>query len=383
MRAGSWKIRTPSLQEDVIAPWRLFVQTHSPLYSPHQKANSYHFERAKRCSWKGVEEMPVHVGRDGVSAALSSGKTFLTFGGTETFLLFVQEYPLREFAAFEVLDNEKAWKRLQEELLMPIATAASDHNHGLITDCLVWRASPDYVGQLGYPAEDLKRINKEAVSRIKDYLSSWRSKTGASNESFPVILTADLGPRGDGYKSSDITVDAAFEYHISQIRALAETELDLAIAYTMTNVDETVGMVRAAKECGLPMAVSSTVETDGTLPGRTFLSDFIKQVDDATAGYAAFHLVNCTHPEHLEPTLRAAKAKNESWVGRLKGLRANASRKSHEELDNSTELDRGDPANLASQLAALRKSFDFNVVGGCCGTDAEHLSAIAKACTAN
>ena len=43
------------------------------------------------------------VGRAGARQALTSGRTFLTFGGGETYLLFQQGFPLREFCAFEVV----------------------------------------------------------------------------------------------------------------------------------------------------------------------------------------------------------------------------------------------------------------------------------------
>jgi len=322
-----------------------------------------------------------HVGRNSVAEALSSDTTFVTFAGTETFLLFLQEYPLREFCAFEVLDNEAAWTRLKRELIRPIADACTAHGHGLITDALVWRATPDFVEKLGYSQADLARINQQAVAIIASFIDEWRAESGVSASAAPAILSAELGPRGDGYKTSDISVDAAFDYHSKQIEVLAGTDLDLAIALTMTNVNETVGMVNAARKHGLPIGVSPTVETDGTLPGGMKLSEFVKQVDDATDGFAAFHMVNCAHPEHLVPTLAAAKAAGEGWVDRIRGLRANASNMSHEELDNSTEIDRGDVQDLATQMGSMRSEFSMNIVGGCCGTDAEHINAIAKACS--
>jgi homocysteine S-methyltransferase len=90
-------------------------------------------------------------------------------------------------------------------------------------------------------------------------------------------------------------------------------------------------------------------------------------------------MVNCAHPEHLEPTLRRAREQGAGWLERFKGLRANASRKSHEELDNSSELDRGDPRELAQQIADLQRAYDLQLVGGCCGTDAEHIAVLARA----
>jgi S-methylmethionine-dependent homocysteine/selenocysteine methylase len=147
----------------------------------------------------------------------------------------------------------------------------------------------------------------------------------------------------------------------------------------MTSASEATGVVRAARAEGLPIVVSSTVETDGALPGGAALGEFINAVDAETESYPLFYMVNCAHPSHLESTLAAAQRNQESWLRRFKGLRANASTKSHEELDNSTELDAGDAADLATRLADMQRQFDLSVLGGCCGTDATHIHAIASA----
>jgi S-methylmethionine-dependent homocysteine/selenocysteine methylase len=323
----------------------------------------------------------MHVGRDNVNAALSSGKTFVTFAGTETFLYFIWGRELREFAAFEVLDDEEAWTRLGTELLMPIAKSCSDNGLGLLTDALVWRASPDYIARLGYKPADVQRFNEQAIAMVKQYVTDWRGESGVGNDASPAIINAELGPRGDGYKTTDIGVDAAREYHTAQIRALADTEVDMVTALTMTNVNEAVGMIQAAKAHGMPIGISPTVETDGSLPeGSMALGDFIDQVDQATDGYAAFFMVNCAHPDHLHSTLQAAKDEGASWLERLKGIRANASRMSHEELDNADTLDRGSPAEWAALVCEIGNAFDLPIVGGCCGTDAEHVQHLAKAC---
>jgi S-methylmethionine-dependent homocysteine/selenocysteine methylase len=141
-------------------------------------------------------------------------------------------------------------------------------------------------------------------------------------------------------------------------------------------------MIQAAKAHGMPIGISPTVETDGSLPeGSMALGDFIDQVDQATDGYAAFFMVNCAHPDHLHSTLQAAKDEGASWLERLKGIRANASRMSHAELDNADTLDRGSPAEWAALVCEIGNAFDLPIVGGCCGTDAEHVQHLAKACT--
>jgi homocysteine S-methyltransferase len=117
---------------------------------------------------------------------------------------------------------------------------------------------------------------------------------------------------------------------------------------TLTGTGEAIGIVHAARGAGLPVAVSFTVEQDGRLPDGTPLSEAVSAVDAEAA--PDYFMVNFAHPSHIAPALTAAG----NWRFRIVGLRANASDRSHEELDAATELDEGDPADLARAQDALR-----------------------------
>jgi homocysteine S-methyltransferase len=148
-------------------------------------------------------------------------------------------------------------------------------------------------------------------------------------------------------------------------------------AITMTNVNEAIGIARAAERVGLPVAISFTVETDGRLPTGDDLGDAIAEVDAATGAYPAYYMVNCAHPTHFARVLMEGG----QWTQRIRGLRANASRCSHAELDAMSELDDGDPDELAESYSSLRRHLpQLTVLGGCCGTDIRHITAIAQAC---
>ena len=87
-------------------------------------------------------------------------------------------------------------------------------------------------------------------------------------------------------------------------------------------------------------------------------------------------MINCAHPVHFESALQAGEA----WVRRIHGVRANASTKSHAELDESTTLDAGDPRDLGRRYRDLRRMFPaMRMLGGCCGTDHRHVQAICEA----
>jgi S-methylmethionine-dependent homocysteine/selenocysteine methylase len=192
----------------------------------------------------------------------------------------------------------------------------------------------------------------------------------------PFVISGCIGPLGDAYDPAELlSADAAEERHSQQIGTFAGTAADLVTALTMTYADEAIGVVRAASAAGIPAAISFTVETDGRLPSGQPLPEAVAQVDAETDGAAAYFMLNCAHPSHFQHVL----ADGGSRLERVRGVRANASAKSHAELDESDELDAGDPAELAAryaELTALRPS--LNVFGGCCGTDHRHVAAIAR-----
>ena len=83
-------------------------------------------------------------------------------------------------------------------------------------------------------------------------------------------------------------------------------------------------------------------------------------------------MVNCAHPDHFSDALDS----DSGWTRRIRGMRANASRCSHAELDEATELDDGDPAEFGQLYRGLRDRFPhLSVLGGCCGTDHRHIDA--------
>ncbi len=200
---------------------------------------------------------------------------------------------------------------------------------------------------------------------------------GTSRPSAPIVISGCIGPQGDGYSpESKLSAQEAEEYHSTQIGTFADTAADMVTAVTMTYSDEAIGVTRAAKAAGMPVAIHFTVETDGRLPSEELLGDAIAAVVDATDDGPAYFGINCAHPTHFDDVLAEAG----DWRDRIRSLRANASTKSHAELDEATELDAGDPDDLGARYAGLRDVLpNLNVVGGCCGTDHRHVGAIAKA----
>ncbi len=219
------------------------------------------------------------------------------------------------------------------------------------------------------------RARSEVNRRAVDYIA------GLADIRQPLtpVLDGVVGPRGDGYVVDRVmTPEEAAEYHSLQARAFAAAGAQMMTAVTMTYAAEAIGIVDAATAEGLPVVVSFTLETDGRLPSGQDLADAIAEVDAATDGAAAYFMVNCAHPTHFAGVLEAGGA----WLEKVKGVRANASTMSHAELDEAEELDRGDVPGLARHYRELRQILpDLRVVGGCCGTDDAHISAIVDELT--
>ena len=189
------------------------------------------------------------------------------------------------------------------------------------------------------------------------------------------MISGNIGPQDDGYSpKTTMSADEAQEYHSAQIRTFADTAADLVSAVTMTYPDEAIGVARAASDAGIPAVLSFTVETDGRLPNGQELGEAFEQVEQATDGSPAYYMLNCAHPTHFDDVLEGP------WRERVRGLRANASTRSHAELDEAEDLDDGDPQDLAERYARLREKLpSLNVVGGCCGTDHRHVTEICSA----
>ncbi|MGN7948429.1 homocysteine S-methyltransferase family protein [Microbacterium sp. 22215] len=298
-----------------------------------------------------------------MSASTVAGR-YVTDGGLETDLIFHHGIDLPDFAAFVLVDQDDG-RRLLREYYRGYVEIARAHDAPLRLETPTWRASADWGARLGYDADALRRVNVEAVRLLQQI---------ADESGLPAVrIVGLLGPRGDGYRSGAwdpaTGPDDAYRYHRAQVRALAEAGVDAIAAYTLNDAAEARGVVRAAREAGVEVEISFTVETDGLLASGRTLADTIAEVDATDAPDAYF--LNCAHPDHFDRAVDAETAR------RIVGIRPNASRLSHAELDESETLDDGDPVELAERVAALLERMpSVRVIGGCCGTDSRHVAAM-------
>ena len=296
-------------------------------------------------------------------------EVFLTDGGLETVMVFLEGLELPQFASFTLLDSDEGRDALTRYYTAFLDGAAAQRA-GFVLDTATWRASAGWGQVMGIDPDRMDAINREAVEFVKS-LRSDRVGNGQT-----IMINGVIGPHGDAYAPDQVlSAKAAQDYHQRQVAVLAGAGVDMISAMTISSTGEGIGIGRAAQAVGVPVALSFTVETDGRLISGMSLADAIHRTDDATDGAPIWYGINCAHPDHFRHILTG------DWVARIGSVRANASRLSHAELDEAAELDAGDPAELAREYHHLLHVLPgLHVVGGCCGTDLRHVAAIGRSC---
>lgn len=300
-------------------------------------------------------------------------RIFLTDGGLETTLIFQDGIDLPYFASFPLIDTAEG-RRMLETYYESYAHIALRAKTGFMLDTATWRANPDWAAKLGYAGAGLDEVNRRCV----EHLIALRDRYETAET--PMVVSGAIGPRGDGYVADNaMTSDEARAYHLPQIKSFLAAGADMATAFTLNYVEEAIGVALAAKSVGLPVAISFTLETDGLLPTGMPLGEAIGLVENASGGYPVYYMINCAHPTHFAHILET----DEPWVKRIRGIRGNASTRSHAELDSAPDLDAGDPIDFGQRYSTLRnRQSQLTILGGCCGTDCRHVEQVRYACLA-
>ncbi|MCR6671521.1 homocysteine S-methyltransferase family protein [Devosia ginsengisoli] len=300
------------------------------------------------------------------------GQMFVTDGGVETHLIFNLDQQVPDMSVY-LLNGTDAGREVMRDYYRAYIPICRKAGQGFLFDTNTWRANPDWAFKAGLDMQGAARGQHRRRLVLQGHAARVRGR-GRRSRSPPASSARAATP---GSTIAGMTVEESISYHGHQIEAFADSEADYVSAYTLTNVPEAVGIARLAKRTGLPVVLSFTLETDGNLPGGKSLEVAINEVDAATGDYPAYYMINCVHPIHFAETVRHAGR----WVNRIGGLRVNASKMSHAELDNSPTLDIGDITDLAQRYARLMPLLpNIRVIGGCCGTDHRHIGAICDTC---
>jgi S-methylmethionine-dependent homocysteine/selenocysteine methylase len=296
-------------------------------------------------------------------------KFYLTEGGTETDVLYKWGFELPEFAMFPLLDDPKA-DQVIRDIYRRYFDVAEKHDTGMLIVGHDYRASPDWGAKLGYTPEGLADMERRTIGFLDSIRREYEDRVS------DVYIAGGVGPRGDAYGTGGgITEAEAEDYHSVQLTTLKSTPADMAIALTINNIAEAVGIVRAAESIDIPIGISLTLTTEGRLGSGPTLRDAIETIEEKTNGAAAWFGTNCSHP--LE--FASALADDGPWRDRLRYVRPNAAKMDKVALCKLGHLEDGDPVELGEQMGGVARRFPrADILGGCCGTDERHLGEIAK-----
>lgn len=234
------------------------------------------------------------------------------------------------------------------------------------------RASRDNVRNSSYREE----LIEDNVKFYRSLLKKAMEKDPAHTE---LYLGGMMGCKGDAYKGTGaLTANEAYEYHSWQAKLFAEAKVDFLYAAIMPTLPEAIGMAEAMAETGLPYIISLMIRTDGRMIDGTTIHTAIETIENSIEIKPIFYMTNCVHPANVGKALAWEFNRTELVRNRLKGIQANASPLTPEELDDCCEILSSEPTELAEEIMKLHKHHGFQILGGCCGTDERHIEEIAK-----
>ncbi|MEO8242133.1 MAG: homocysteine S-methyltransferase family protein [bacterium] len=302
-----------------------------------------------------------------IDRLMTAARPWPADAGLETVMIFQEGLDLPYFASFHVLDSVEGRAAVTRYFDHYLALARAGGT-GYVLDTATWRANMGWAAAMGMDGAAIRSANLRAVAFALDY------RARVETEVLPVLVNGVVGPAGDGYRVDQaLTAAMAEEVHGFQVQALADGGVDMVSAITMTYPAQAIGIARAAKARGLPHVLSFTLETDGRLPNGQALHDALAETEAETGGSALFYMVNCAHPTHFARDLAGPMR------ARIGGIRANASRQSHAELDQSPVLDDGDPVEFGHFYATFGRFLpNLRLVGGCCGSDHRHVGEACR-----
>ncbi|WP_221934346.1 homocysteine S-methyltransferase family protein [Aliiglaciecola sp. M165] len=293
---------------------------------------------------------------------------FLTEGGIETEIMYKWGFDLPHFAMFPLLENPEASETIKNMYRRYLDVVAK-YGHNALIGGFDYRASPDYGKALGYSEDGLREANMRSIQFLRDVAAEYNGQIDQC------LFTGYVGPRGDAYfGANNMSIEESEQYHSVQIETLKAAGVDLVWAVTFSHVQEAIGVVRAAKKIGLPIAISFTLTSEHKLSSGLSFSSAIKIVDAQTAGYPSFFSINCSHPDEFGPALSDGE-----WMHRVRSLRPNAAKMDKISLCKLGHLEEGNPVELGIQIGELKKRYEhMDIWGGCCGTCETHLEEMAK-----
>jgi len=161
--------------------------------------------------------------------------------------------------------------------------------------------------------------------------------------------------------------------HEMMVRVFAEEKVDLLLCESMNTIGEARAVLAAGRNAGLPVWVSFVLGPEGELLSREPLE---KAVAEMEVGGASAVLVNCTPPADVARALERMKKFCKLPYGGY-GMVGRFSPPSwkFDFFPQFVDTEEWPPDRYAAEAARWRDS-GATILGGCCGTNPAHISAL-------
>ncbi|MBJ6802687.1 homocysteine S-methyltransferase family protein [Geomonas propionica] len=239
----------------------------------------------------------------------------------------------------------------------------------LLMSTPTWRASRERIAAAGLDGTDLNGDNAAFLEGLRQSYQGYADK---------ILICGLMSCKGDAYHPAEALPEhQAAEYHAWQAEKLAATTVDFLLAATLPALSEATGLALALARTGKPYMVSFVVRPTGTLLDGTPLKEAIAAIDAVANPKPLGFMINCTHVTFARSALLHETNSSAEVRRRIIGLLANTAALSPEDLDNSSSLVEQEPEAFGASVAAMGMELGLKILGGCCGTDGRHLSALA------
>ncbi len=273
-----------------------------------------------------------------------------------------------------VMIYSEAGRRVLRTIYKEYLAIGASFDLPMIVFAPTWRASQARLRQAGF--RDEQNVNGDGVRFVRSIVAEYGS---FANDVFVGGLMACAH---DAYRPEQtLTRQEAVAYHTAQAEALAEAEVDFILAATLPAIEEAIGLAQLLATLPVPYMLSFVLRQNGTLLDGTPLWEALERIDHLAPAPPAYYMVNCVHPRNFGLAMLAQGAKHELVSEQVIGLQANTSRLSPDQLDGTEELDEDDPDMWASTFRHVSREYRVKIAGGCCGTDARHIVALAQQLT--
>ncbi len=274
------------------------------------------------------------------------------------------EASLHPRLANALLPYDEPGKKALISLYQRYIGVARKHDVPMIICTPTWRANEERLSN----AHVTDNVNGDAVTFLKEIRETW----GAWSSN--IFIGGLVGCKNDSYKPHEgLSTDEAKAFHSWQINQLAAAGADFLLGITLPALHEATGIALAMSETRLPYIISFVINKEGNILDGTSLERSFQEIDAACSRAPLGYMVNCAYPSFLN-----AARQPQSVLSRLIGYQANASSLDHSLLDGSETLRTNAIPDWGDLMIELNTTFGIKMLGGCCGTNHEHLQYIVQ-----